>query len=355
MSKCSGLSGANWASNNEIEDYSMLEVQFCDGADLDRYGEHYARLMENAFGQPPQNGLQAFRLKHLENPFGRSYAGFVFDANVLVGMNLFWRWEFIRGNTVTQAVQSCDTAVHTAHRGKALFTRIQEHCGERLPQHAIRFGFPNANSAPGFKKLGWSFQHIYTKSTYVRSAAKFVEKRVIGAGRNTHNLPRSGATSDAPDVDIDWFLLRVHQEGTYYRTRYSANFLRWRAALNPTFSWTALRGTKGIIAIVIYSIAALEADPSYRIISIADIVYTPSTSLWNLRSSLNEFLRANQIAEIQHTTTRATWLLNSLGLLMFRRSNALILHPHYGWGADFSLSGFVRNSALTTADTDHFQ
>lgn len=332
----------------------MLEVKFSDGSDLECYERHYVQLMENAFAQPLPNGVNAFRLKHLANPFGRSYGGFVFDQDVLVGMNLFWKWEFARHETVIPAVQSCDTAVHSAFRGKALFTRIQTHCMDRMPTGIIRFGFPNENSTPGFKRLGWNFPSNYVKSIYVRHAGDFLRKRVIGRKSAGHSIPQSNELTDVSDAEIDAFLLAVQQEGSLFKTRYSAEFLHWRAAMSATFSWAVLRHGGKITAIVIYSESSMAADPGYRTFSIADIIHSPSARLTTLRRSLNDFLRVNNVAEIQNTTTRADWILNLLGLCVYRRANALILHPAFGWTPDLTLDGFLRNSALTTADTDHF-
>lgn len=60
------------------------------------------------------------------------------------------------------AAQSGDTMTHPKHQGRGLFTTLAKMAYERARESgiAIVFGFPNANSFPGFvRKLGWS--HCY--------------------------------------------------------------------------------------------------------------------------------------------------------------------------------------------------
>lgn len=61
-----------------------------------------------------------------------------------------------------QGAQSGDTATHSRHRGKGLFTDLAKATYELAASEGVKviFGFPNKNSYPGFvKKLNWKHTH----------------------------------------------------------------------------------------------------------------------------------------------------------------------------------------------------
>jgi GNAT superfamily N-acetyltransferase len=63
---------------------------------------------------------------------------------------------------VIQGAQSGDTATHSRHRGKGLFTDLARATYELAAREGVQviFGFPNKNSYPGFvKKLDWKHTH----------------------------------------------------------------------------------------------------------------------------------------------------------------------------------------------------
>lgn len=67
----------------------------------------------------------------------------------------------VNGTTV-QGAQSGDTATHSQHRGKGLFTTLAQATYQLAAQEGVKvvYGFPNSNSYPGFvKKLNWTHTH----------------------------------------------------------------------------------------------------------------------------------------------------------------------------------------------------
>ena len=64
---------------------------------------------------------KAFLKKHLDNPFGKSYSGLIYDDEKLIALNLFLAWEFVINGKVIKAAQSVDSLVHPDYRGR-LFT-----------------------------------------------------------------------------------------------------------------------------------------------------------------------------------------------------------------------------------------
>ena len=100
---------------------------------------------------------ELFAWKHERNPFGPSLAWVVEDAGRVVAVRLFMRWEFRRGAATLRAVRAVDTATHPDHQGRGLFSALTQHALEACRTDGVAFVFntPNAQSRPGYLKLGW--------------------------------------------------------------------------------------------------------------------------------------------------------------------------------------------------------
>lgn len=70
------------------------------------------------------------------------------------------------GERVILAAQSGNTMTHPDHQGRGLFKRLGRVTFEAAAQEGIEFvfGFPNQNSYPGLRSLGWA--HIRTMRSY---------------------------------------------------------------------------------------------------------------------------------------------------------------------------------------------
>lgn len=100
-----------------------------------------------------------FHWKHVENPFGASPAWVAVEDKTIVGFRTFlqWRFEHPDGRT-RRAVRAVDTATSPAHQGRGIFRRLTLSAVEELTAEGIDFVFntPNANSRPGYLRMGWS-------------------------------------------------------------------------------------------------------------------------------------------------------------------------------------------------------
>ena len=100
---------------------------------------------------------ELFAWKHERNPFGRSLAWVVERDGRVVAVRLFMRWMFRRGGSTLHAVRAVDTATHPDHQGHGLFTALTTHALEACRAEGVAFVFntPNAQSRPGYLKMGW--------------------------------------------------------------------------------------------------------------------------------------------------------------------------------------------------------
>jgi len=156
----------------------------------------------------------------------------------------------------TLALQPGDTMVHPDHRRRGLFTRMTERTIERYRDHeaALFFNFPNANSRPGYMKLGW--RTVGSVSTYYRIQRPSTWLEVDGRlGRAVETVANTAAALGTSIVDAtvpagDGLTINRHDDvpttllaSLYERTSPSgihavrdAEYVRWRYG-NPQWSY----------------------------------------------------------------------------------------------------------------------
>jgi len=97
---------------------------------------------------------KALAHKYLNSEF-LSKIALYFENNSLIAMNGLIPMRVVSGTTSSIGWMSCDTATHPNYRGRGLFKQCVLALESTLKKSDLIFGFPNSNSQPGFKKLGW--------------------------------------------------------------------------------------------------------------------------------------------------------------------------------------------------------
>lgn len=108
-------------------------------------------------GPTGERTQEFFDWKHHDNPFGSS-PGLVAETEDggIAAVRLFLRWEFVHQGEPVRAVRAVDTATHPEMQGRGLFTRMTLELLDRLSDDTdLVFNTPNANSLPGYLKMGW--------------------------------------------------------------------------------------------------------------------------------------------------------------------------------------------------------
>lgn len=95
--------------------------------------------------------------KHVNNPFGSSPVLVAEENGTLIGVRAFMRWDWIEGATLYRALRAVDTATHPAHQGKGIFRKLTMQMVDEATREGFDFIFnsPNAQSTPGYLKMGW--------------------------------------------------------------------------------------------------------------------------------------------------------------------------------------------------------
>lgn len=183
--------------------------------------------------------LDFFRWKHEENPFGPSPMWVACDGDRIVGFRTFMRWEFTDGHDTTiRAVRAVDTATDPDYQGRKIFTRLTLAALDDLRADGVAmvFNTPNAQSLPGYLKMGWLVVGRLPASvlpTGLRSLATLARARVpasrtaviVNAG-----LPAGEALADHTAIGG---LLAAAPVRPGLTTRRDAGYLAWRYGHEP--------------------------------------------------------------------------------------------------------------------------
>jgi len=100
---------------------------------------------------------EAWRYKHVGNPFGKSLVLVAVENDSIIGVRAFMRWQWQLGGKVFSTFRAVDTATHPEHQGKGVFKKLTLKAIEMAKEHGDDFIFntPNAQSLPGYLKMGW--------------------------------------------------------------------------------------------------------------------------------------------------------------------------------------------------------
>ncbi len=184
-----------------------------------------------------------FDWKHGQNPFGRSPAWVALDDGEVVGFRTFLRWRFEHPDgRVRSAVRAVDTATAPAYQGRGIFRALTTTAIAELEQESVDFVFntPNANSRPGYLRMGWSTVGrlpLVARVAGIRSALRMRDSRVpaqrwpvaTDLGSEASDLLSDARVADLLESGGAARRLRTHRTHDYLRWRYGHAPLGYRA------------------------------------------------------------------------------------------------------------------------------
>ena len=225
---------------------ASFRLRAYEPADLDAV----LRLLERALAGGPTGSRSAefFRWKHEANPFGRSFALVAEEAGELIGFRTFLRWRFRAGDRVVRAVRPVDTATDPEHQGRGVFSSLTRAALVELPESAdVVFNTPNAQSLPGYLKLGWTSVGIVPIALRPVRPVRFAR----GVRHATRGAP-GGPPPACPLPPADdvlagaavGHLLEEHDDGRW-STQRSVEYLRWRYVQPPGLDYRAIAVEQG--------------------------------------------------------------------------------------------------------------
>lgn len=102
-----------------------------------------------------------YRAKFEDNVYGPSLITIAFVDGQPAGADVMWRNDL----QDVKAFQTVDTCVLEQYRGMGLFKKMTRWELELLGESTLVYGFPNANSFPGYVKMGWWVKRLYKVPT----------------------------------------------------------------------------------------------------------------------------------------------------------------------------------------------
>lgn len=251
-------------------------------------------------------GRTWFDWKYGANPYVNEPPVFVAERDgEIVGARPFMVFRIRGGSATRLALQPADTMVHPDHRRKGLFTRMTERAIEAYAaeEPAFCFNFPNSQSLPGYRKLGWEPAGVrithyrlqnpgavvsgsldgQLQQALCRAASPLV--RYVERGRTWYRRRRRGSEWDHsieqfPGVPIALLasLYRQRIPDRLHAERHE-EFYRWRLA-SPVWertTYVARRGNESIAAVVART---RTTNDGVTVTQFADIVPLTGGATW---------------------------------------------------------------------------
>jgi len=188
--------------------------------------------------------------KHEDNPFGRSLMLLAEADGRLVGVRAFMRWLLqVNGRTIS-AAKPVDSVTHPDYQRQGVFKRLTLEACQVARQEGVEllFNTPNANSLPGYLKMGWRKAADMALSVRLLrpiSAACGLAKWKLRKGEapdaSTFFREPPASASDVlanEAAGIDKLLDKRNRDGRL-STKVDAEFLRWRYGAHPHIRYFA--------------------------------------------------------------------------------------------------------------------
>lgn len=194
--------------------------------------------------------------KFRNNPAGAGMVAVARGDGEIIGVNAFMPSTFNLRGRPAKAYQSMDTIVMPAARGKGVFPGLLN-CFYDRTDGALIYGFPNANSSPGFfNKLGWTrfgpapmlFRPLRTGYFLKRFARWLPDIRVPILSR-----PLRSAQLIARFDDSATAVWRRFASGIDCTVDRGSDYLNWRLADHPSEKYDILRAPDG--SFTVHSVA----------------------------------------------------------------------------------------------------
>lgn len=196
------------------------------------------RLAVRALGWSGDERDRAFfAWKHDENPFGTSPAWVAVDGDQIVGFRTFLRWELARGGERLRMVRAVDTASDPDHRGRGIFRQLTLSAVSELAAEGYDavFNTPNAQSRPGYLKMGWVVlgrPSLGARPRGWRAALRLPQSREA-AEKWSEPTGVGDVATDAFQGPEFQTLLTALPAPSGWATPRTASYLRWRYGFEP--------------------------------------------------------------------------------------------------------------------------
>lgn len=196
-------------------------------------------LLSASLGWSPDDHFEAFfAWKHEANPFGASPGWVAVDDGAVVGFRTFLRWEHVTpSGDVLPAVRAVDTATRPDYQGRGIFRRLTLHALDDLREQGVAcvFNTPNAQSRPGYLKMGWKAVGrlgVTARMTSPAAPLRLARARVAADLWSVTSAGGHPAAEVLADPGLPSLVASLGR-GPGLRTHRTPAYLRWRFGFDP--------------------------------------------------------------------------------------------------------------------------
>ncbi len=197
-------------------------------------------LLRVSLGWTDENEFDRFfTWKHEQSPFGPSPGWVATVGRDIVGFRTLLPWRFDFGGRTMHAVRAVDTATHPEHRGRGIFRALTMGALDDLATDGVDFVFntPNAQSRPGYLKMGWHDVGripLSVRISSIRAPWRMARSRVAAERWADGTGPADAASDVLADPDLDGLISPTRSRpAARLRTARSVEYLRWRYGFAP--------------------------------------------------------------------------------------------------------------------------
>lgn len=196
--------------------------------------------------------VEYWNWKHNNSFFGKSYVLLAYDNNVLIGVRAFMRWNWILEGKQKSCVRAVDTVTHPDYQKQGLFKKLTLTLLDECFDKNIDFVFntPNANSLPGYKKMGW--KELGKMDLYVRSTNLYclIKNRLVQSNLQQDKILKTHEYMNISQVELEYLVNQWSKESLHiFKKDITIDYLKWRYADCPAYKYgfSSIKNGKGLI------------------------------------------------------------------------------------------------------------
>lgn len=183
-----------------------------------------------------------WRWKHVDNPFGPSTVLLCWEGDLLLGVRAFMRWEWSYNDKIYKTVRAVDTATHPRHQGKGIFKKLTMSLVEACKLNGDDFVFntPNAQSKPGYLKMGWQENGRFPIVVGLQRPTAMVRSLIRKKGQDSGESTTDGRIEQYLNHKKISSLISQYSGSGTIATKISVPYLKWRYCDVPVATYVAV-------------------------------------------------------------------------------------------------------------------
>ncbi|MGD1957806.1 MAG: GNAT family N-acetyltransferase [Fulvivirga sp.] len=178
-----------------------------------------------------------WKWKHIKNPFGESDVLLAYDGDLLVGVRAFMKWIWCKSGTELKSVRAVDTVTHPEYQGRGIFKKLTlqlvDECS--TADVSLIYNTPNAKSAPGYLKIGWSKVGKLPVRVSFKKPINVIGNRI----RNSGATEFMSLNDQKFDLNFSDFDPGMNSTSTW-TTHRSKEFVQWRYKEVPVVNYHSI-------------------------------------------------------------------------------------------------------------------